>query len=61
MDGLLSQLLAFPPHPPPKIPLTDTAYDKGMKELIQTLNKTPASKLTLGVRGGGDLLEVYIA
>lgn len=61
MDNLLPQLLAFPPHPPPATPLTDAEYDKQIKAIIQNLNTVPASKLTSGVPGGGDLLEVNIS
>lgn len=58
MDTILPQLLAFPPHPKPAVPPSDAEYDKQMKALIHTSNTVPASKLTSGVPGGGDLLEV---
>ncbi len=58
MESLLPQLLAFPQHPPPLIPLTDTEYDKQIRVIVQNLNTVPASKLTSGVPGGGDLLDV---
>ena len=58
MDAILPQLLAFPPHPPPVTPLPDADFDKQIKIVVQLLNQTPASKLTAGVHGGGDLLNV---
>lgn len=58
MESILPQLLAFPPHPPPAVPLADAEYDKQIKGIVQTLNALPASKLTSGVAGGGDLLDV---
>lgn len=58
MDSLLPQLLAFPHHPPPLTPVTDAEYDKQIRVIVQNLNTVPASKLTSGVSGGGDLLEV---
>lgn len=57
MDTLLPQLLSFPPHPPPAIPLADAEYDKQIKALVQNLSQVSASKLTNGVPGGGDLLD----
>lgn len=59
MDVTLSQILAFPPQPPPAIPLTDAEYDKQIKILVQYINQLPASKLTAGVPGGGDIFDVY--
>ena len=61
MDALLPQLLSFPPHPEPAKPLSDSEYDKHIKNLIQNINTIPASKLTSGVPGGGDLLDVCVA
>ena len=58
MDSLLPLLLAFPPHPPPAAPLSDKDYDMQIRSVLQLLNKTSAKKLTGGVSGGGDLLEV---
>lgn len=58
MDNILPQLLSFPPHPPPITPLSDAEYDKQIRGVIQLLNETPAKKLTTGVSGGGDLLDV---
>jgi len=58
MDTLLSQLLSFPPHPMPTIPPSDVEYDKQMKSLTHKLNTISPSKLTSGVPGGGDLLDV---
>lgn len=58
MDSILPQLLSFPPHPPPAVPLSDKDYDKGIKTVLNLLSQTSAKKLTSGVGGGGDLLEV---
>ncbi len=58
MESLLPQLLSFPQHPPPQTPLTDAEYDKQIRVIVQNLNTVPASKLTSGVAGGGDLLDV---
>ncbi|KAL8912898.1 MAG: hypothetical protein Q9171_002192 [Xanthocarpia ochracea] len=57
-DSLLPQLLSFPPHPPPPVPLVDAAYDKEIKSLRRVLNDTPANALTAGAPYGGDLLEI---
>lgn len=61
MEALLPQLLAFPPHPAPNIPLSDAEYDKQIKGIVQALSTIPASKLTSGVPGGNDLLDVSAA
>ncbi|KAI4101858.1 MAG: hypothetical protein L6R37_004733 [Teloschistes peruensis] len=55
---LLPQLLSFPPHPPPAIPLTAAAYDKEIKHLRKALNGIPNHLLIGGVPNGGDLLEI---
>ena len=60
MDTLIPQLLSFPLHPPPAVPLTDAEYDKLIKILVQNLNNISASKLTSDVPGGGDLLDVCL-
>lgn len=59
MSDLLSRLLAFPPHPPPPQPLSDTAYDKQIRSLVSYLNGVPTPKLVGGVPEGGDLLDVW--
>lgn len=61
MDSLLSQLLSFPPHPPPAIPLSDADFDNGLRGIVKLLNEVPAKKLTSGLSGGGggDLLDVF--
>ena len=60
MDNLLSQLLSFPPHPPPILPLPDAEVDRGLRRIIKLLNEVPAKRLTGGLSGGdgGDLLDV---
>ena len=58
MDSLLPQLLAFPPHPAPAIPLAPADYHKQIISIVQLLGTTPASKLTSSFPGGGDLLSV---
>ena len=60
MDTLLPQLLSFPPHPEPDKPLPDAEYDKHIKNYVNSINTVPASKLTSGVPGGGDLLDVRL-
>ncbi|KAI4134601.1 MAG: hypothetical protein LQ341_006003 [Variospora aurantia] len=58
MEYLLPQLLSFPPHPPPPLPLSDQVYDKEIKTLRLVLNEIPANALTGGVPNGGDLLDI---
>ena len=60
MDSLLSQLLSFPPHPPPLIPLPDAEVDRGLRRIVKLLNEVSAKRLTSGLSGGGggDLLDV---
>ena len=58
MDDLLPKLLSFPPHPPPPQKIADSTYNKNIRDLIELLNKVSASKLTGGVKGGDDLLDV---
>ena len=60
MDSVLPKLLSFPPHPPPPIPLSDAEYDTQIKGVVQLLNETSARKLTGGVSGSGDLLDVSL-
>ncbi|KAL8688945.1 MAG: hypothetical protein Q9218_005270 [Villophora microphyllina] len=55
---LLPQLLSFPPHPPPAIPLTDAAYDKDIRSLRKLLSEIPNNLLVGGVHNGGDLLDI---
>ncbi|KAL8965695.1 MAG: hypothetical protein Q9197_006380 [Variospora fuerteventurae] len=58
MEYLLPQLLSFPPHPPPPLPLSDQVYDKEIRTLRLVLNEIPANALTGGVPNGGDLLDI---
>ena len=60
MGSLLPQLMAFPPHPPPSEPLSDAEYDKQIKDLVQLLNQTSASKLVGDSLGEDDLLNVSV-
>lgn len=61
MDTLLPELLAFPPHPPPAVPLTDAEYDTQIRSVVKLLNQLPAKKLTGNVAGGSNLLDVCCA
>ncbi|KAL8722374.1 MAG: hypothetical protein Q9181_007504 [Wetmoreana brouardii] len=58
ISSLLPQLLSFPPHPPPPIPPSDTAYDRDIRTLRKVLNEIPTNSLTSSVPNGGDLLEI---
>lgn len=58
METLLPELLAFPPHQPPAIPLTDAEYDFQIRDVVKLLNRLPAKKLTGQVAGGSNLLDV---
>ncbi|TVY83781.1 COP9 signalosome complex subunit [Lachnellula suecica] len=58
MDDLLPKLLAFPPHPPPSIPLTDTQYDEGIKSHISTVKGMADSKLLLRTSSGDGVLDL---
>ena len=60
MESILPKLLSFPPHPPPITPLSDTDYDAQIKGVLQLLSETSARKLTAGVAGSGDLLDVSL-
>ncbi|KAL9129144.1 MAG: hypothetical protein Q9217_002319 [Psora testacea] len=57
MDAILTQLLAFPPHPPPAPPLTDGEYDKQAKNHVQHLIQAPLGKLAGNAAGGSDVLD----
>ena len=58
MDAFLPQLLAFPPHPPPKQPLSVPEYDKQIKALVKVLNSASASKFKGKIHDKDDLLDV---
>ncbi|KUJ11933.1 uncharacterized protein LY89DRAFT_653469 [Mollisia scopiformis] len=58
MDDLLSKLLMFPPHPPPAKPLSDHAYDEGIKEQIEVVGKMSETKLLQQTSGGEHALDV---
>jgi COP9 signalosome complex subunit 3 len=57
-DSTLSQLLAFPPHPPPQQPLSIRQYESGIKTLLKFLEGLTASKLTAPISGKDTLLDV---
>lgn len=58
MDSLLAQLLSFPPHPPPVIPLSDADVDTGLRDIVKLLNEVSSKKLAAGLSAGGDPLDV---
>ena len=58
MDTLLPELLAFPPHPPPAIPLTDAEYNIQIRGVVKLLNQLPAKKFIGNVAGDQSLLDV---
>lgn len=58
MEDLLPKLLSFPPHPPQPFPILDESYDAHVKDLLQVLNKTPASLLASEISGASGLLDV---
>jgi len=58
MDDLLPKLLSFPPHPPPKVPLSDASYDEGIKAQIATVGKISEGKLLQQTSGGENALDV---
>ena len=58
MDSLLPQLLAFPPHPTPQPPLSDAAYDEGIRAQISTLKKLSEKNLLQHTSGGESPLNV---
>lgn len=58
MDDLLQKLLTFPPHPPPKNPLSDSAYEDGIKSQIAAAGKISEKNLLLSTSGGESPLDV---
>lgn len=58
MDSCLPQLLSFPPQTSPSSLVSSADYDKQIKGFLQFLNQFSGSKLTSGVAGGSDLLDV---
>lgn len=58
MDELLHKLLSFPPHPPSPRPLSDQAYDEGIKEQIEVVGKISETKLLQQTSGGEHPLDV---
>ena len=58
MDGILAQLLAFPPHPQPAAPLSDGEYDRQAKNHVQNLDRIPPSNLLNSTSSDGDVLDV---
>jgi hypothetical protein len=60
MDELLHKLLSFPPHPPSPRPLSDQAYDEGIREQIDVINKMSDVKLLQQTSGGEHALDVCL-
>lgn len=58
MDDLLPKLLSFPPHPPPQTPLSDHAYDEGIKAQVTTLKNISEGKLLAQTSSGESVLDV---
>lgn len=58
MDSYLPQLLSFPPQTSPSSLVSSADYDKQIKGFLQFLNQIPGSRLTSGVAGESDLLDV---
>jgi hypothetical protein len=58
MDDLLPKLLAFPPHPPPQNPLSDSSYDDGIKAQISVVRKISEKSLLQQTSGGESPLNV---
>jgi len=58
MDNLLPNLLSFPPHPPPPNPMSDHAYDQGIREQIDFVKKLTDKKLLDHTSGGENVLDV---
>lgn len=60
MDDILPKLLVFPPHPPPLTPLSDSAYDEGIKAQIASVKSISENKLVQKTSSGENVLEVII-
>lgn len=60
MDQLLQVMLSFPPHPPPSVPLSDAAYDAGIKEQIASLKRAASKKFLQKTSSGDQLLDVGV-
>lgn len=58
MDDLLPQLLAFPPHPAPQTPLSDSSYDEGIKLQIAGCRQISDKNLLQLTSGGESPLDV---
>ncbi|KAE9377921.1 hypothetical protein N431DRAFT_399116 [Stipitochalara longipes BDJ] len=58
MDNLLPNLLSFPPHPPPPNPMSDHAYEQGIREQIEFVRKLADNKLLQHTSGGENVLDV---
>lgn len=58
MDELLHKLLFFPPHPPSPRPLSDQAFDEGIREQIEVVGKMSELKLLGQTSGGENALDV---
>lgn len=60
MDDLLPQILSFPPHPPPQIPLSDRQFDSAIRDQIDAVKKIKAAKFLEKTLGGANLLDVRL-
>lgn len=60
MDDILPRLLVFPPHPPPKISISDAQYDEGIKNQITAVAKIPERHLLQPTSGGESTLDVSL-
>jgi hypothetical protein len=55
---LVSQLLSFPPHPPPPQPIPDVEYDQRIRSLHAILKQAFPQKLVDEMPSGSNLLDV---
>ena len=60
MKEVLSQLLSFPPHPPPPQPISDKEYDQKIRNLYSFLKQAFPQKFVEEIPGGGNLLDVSL-
>ncbi|CAG8982397.1 hypothetical protein HYALB_00007519 [Hymenoscyphus albidus] len=58
MDEILPKLLAFPPHPSPLTPLSDAAYEEGIKSQIATVKSLSEAKLIQKTSSDENALDI---